>query len=123
MTTCQLPRISYCIIASVVIQSTPMRMRRTGSDFFRSAATWLLVAAIGALVLATRPSHGAGLCSIGIADYTCTTLTYPAASSMDAPFSDDTVASARIRGFWDGTAFSPSCVLSLWRPQALPCGC
>jgi len=61
-----------------------MRMRRTDSDFFRSAATWLLVAAIGALVLAAQPSHGAGPCSIGSADYTCTTLTYPAATSTEA---------------------------------------
>ena len=72
------------IAGSAVIQSTPMRMRRTGSDFFRSAATWLLVAAIGALVLAAQPSHGAGPCSIGSADYTCTTLTYPAATSTEA---------------------------------------
>ena len=63
-----------------------------------SIADWLLVAAIGFVLLATLPAHAAGLCTIGISDYACTTLNFSGASSTRATGMNN---AGQITGFYE----------------------
>jgi uncharacterized membrane protein len=65
-----------------------------------SISDWLLVAAIGVVLLAALPVHAAGLCTIGIADYACTILNFSGASSTRATGMNN---AGQITGFYELT--------------------
>jgi hypothetical protein len=65
-----------------------------------SISDWLLVAAIGLVLLAALPVHAAGLCTIGIADYACTVLNVPGSSSTRANGINNT---GQITGYYELT--------------------